>query len=145
MESKWESRWFWFCIDLITNLRYFCIDFECSLFFSYHQKFRLQGHKEFAKTLGLNSDLLLTSHVAAKLNGYLVGVGGVKQFKAEVASLGLQESQKDYVLHYVRKNENSGLSCWNYSWHYKCIENFVTLILFPNLLNHLSPCNIYLA
>lgn len=80
-------------------------------FFSYHQKYRLQGHKEFVKTLGLSSDLLLASHIAAKLNGYLVGVGGVKQFKAEVGSFGLDDAQKDYVLHYVKKNENAGLSC----------------------------------
>lgn len=64
------------------------------------------------KTLGLNnSSLLLTSYVAAKLNGYLVGVGGVKQFQKEVNSLGLNDGQRDYVQHYVKKNENAGLSC----------------------------------
>lgn len=64
------------------------------------------------KKLGLNSsELLLTSHVAAKLNGYLVGVGGVKQFEKEVANLGLDDALRDYAHHYVKKNENAGLSC----------------------------------
>jgi len=46
----------------------------------YHQKYRLQSHKALCETLGLNPGLLQTSHVAAKLNGYLVGVGGVNNF-----------------------------------------------------------------
>lgn len=78
---------------------------------SYHQKFRLQSHKDFAKTLGLNSKLLLTSHVAAKLNGYLVGVGGLTQFEKEVDSLGLSKSQIEYVRENLIENEGAGLSC----------------------------------
>lgn len=81
------------------------------LHFSYHQKFRLQSHKNFAKTLELNSELLLKSFVAAKLNGYLVGVGGVKQFDTEVFDLGLNQSQIDYVRHFVEKYEGAGLYC----------------------------------
>lgn len=77
----------------------------------YHQKYRLQSHKDLVNTLGMNAELLQTSHVAAKLNGYLVGVGGVKQFLAEADSLGLNESQKEYVRHYVEKNEGGGLFC----------------------------------
>jgi len=77
----------------------------------YHQKYRLQSHKDLVETLGLNPELLQTSHVAAKLNGYLVGVGGVKQFLSEADSLGLNDSQKEYVRHYVEKNEGGGLFC----------------------------------
>lgn len=77
----------------------------------YHQKYRLQSHKDLVQTLGLNAELLQTSHVAAKLNGYLVGVGGVKQFLAEADSLGLNDSQKEYVRHYVEENEGGGLFC----------------------------------
>lgn len=102
---------------------------------SYHQKYRLQGHRDFAKELGLNSKLLQTSHVAARLNGwianarsdrwrkidntfsilsfsYLVGVGGVKQFKEEAESLGLSKKQIEYVTKYVEKHEGGGLYCW---------------------------------
>lgn len=81
------------------------------MFFSYHQKFRLQSHKDFAKTLGLNSKLLQTSHVAAKLNGYLVGVGGLKQFEKEVNSFGLTKPQIEYVKENLIENEGGGLSC----------------------------------
>lgn len=88
---------------------------------SYHQKYRLQSHKDLAETLGMNAELLQTSHVAAKLNGYLVGVGGVKQFSAEADSLGLNDSQKEYVRHHVEKNEGGGLFCWRTSIN-RCIN-----------------------
>lgn len=80
--------------------------------YSYHQKYRLQAqHKALYETLGMNAELLQTSYVAAKLNGYVVGVGGVKQFDAEADSLGLNESQKAYVRHHVEQNEGGGLFC----------------------------------
>lgn len=71
----------------------------------------MQEHKNFAKTLGLNSEQLLNSYVAAKLNGYLVGVGGVKQFDMEASDLGLTQSQIEYVRHFVEKYEGTGLHC----------------------------------
>lgn len=77
-----------------------------SLDFSYHQKYVLQCHEGLVKQLGLNSKLLQTSHVAAKLNSYLAGVGGEKQFLEEAQHLGLNKKQTDYVLQYLRKNEN---------------------------------------
>lgn len=89
-----------------------CFEFQQSIFTSsYHQKYRLQGHKDLAQSLGLNSKLLQTSHVAARLNGYLVGVGGVKQFEKEANSLGLTPDQIKYVETYCRKHEGSGLFC----------------------------------
>lgn len=71
----------------------------------------MQSHKDLAETLHLTSELLLTSHVAAKLNGYLVGVGGMKQFLSEADKLGLNNTQKEYVRHYIEKNEGGGLFC----------------------------------
>jgi peptide-methionine (S)-S-oxide reductase len=49
---------------------------EASEFFpaeDYHQKYRLQAHRDLAKQIGIgsNSKLLQTSHVAARLNGFL--------------------------------------------------------------------------
>lgn len=64
------------------------------------------------KTLHLDEKLLKTSHVAARLNGYLVGVGGVKQYTDEASSLGLNAAQKEYVRHYVEENEGGNLYCW---------------------------------
>lgn len=85
--------------------------FHLILYFSYHQKFRLQAHKNFVKTLELNSELLLKSFVAAKLNGYLVGTGGMEQFNKEKDNLGLNQSQIDYVRHFIEKNKDAGLFC----------------------------------
>lgn len=95
-------NFFIFCV-------FFCFSFSHA--YSYHQKYYLQNHKDLAKTLGLDEKLLRTSHVAARLNGYLVGVGGVKQFLEESSSLGLNEAQKEYVRHYVEENEGGNLYC----------------------------------
>lgn len=80
--------------------------------YSYHQKYRLQSHKDLAESLGMTPELLQTSYVAAKLNGYLVGVGGVEQFQKEADNFGLTPSQKEYVRHHVEENEGGGLFCW---------------------------------
>ncbi|XP_011564039.3 peptide methionine sulfoxide reductase [Plutella xylostella] len=77
----------------------------------YHQKYRLQGHKDLCKSLGLDSAKLQTSHLAARLNGYLVGVGGMNQFEKEVAKLGLSDEQAEYVRRELKRNEGGGLMC----------------------------------
>ncbi|XP_065360759.1 peptide methionine sulfoxide reductase isoform X1 [Calliphora vicina] len=77
----------------------------------YHQKYRLQGHRDLCETFNLNSTLLRSSYVATKLNGYLAGVGGVEQFKREVEQMGLTPTQKDYCNYYIEKNEGQGLYC----------------------------------
>ncbi|XP_067613158.1 peptide methionine sulfoxide reductase isoform X2 [Eurosta solidaginis] len=77
----------------------------------YHQKYRLQGHKDLAATLDLNAKLLRTSFIATKLNGYLAGVGGIKQFKEELDTFGMTPSQKEYCLYHVEQNEGAGLYC----------------------------------
>lgn len=86
--------------------------FFLNFLFSYHQKYYLQSHKDLAKTLSLDEKLLKSSHVAARLNGYLVGVGGVQQFLSESASLGLNQAQQDYIQHFVEENEGGNLYCW---------------------------------
>ncbi|KAI5637123.1 peptide methionine sulfoxide reductase domain-containing protein [Phthorimaea operculella] len=77
----------------------------------YHQKYRLQGHKDLCRSLGLDSAKLQTSHLAARLNGYLVGVGGMAQFDQEVGKLGLSEKQAEYVRREIERNEGGGLAC----------------------------------
>ncbi|PZC75712.1 hypothetical protein B5X24_HaOG205686 [Helicoverpa armigera] len=77
----------------------------------YHQKYRLQGHKDLCRSLGLDSSKLQTSHLAARLNGYLVGVGGRTQFEQEVQRLGLTEKQAEYVRRELERNEGGGLAC----------------------------------
>lgn len=80
--------------------------------FSYHQKYRLQQHKDLCKNLGLISgDNFINSHVAAKLNGYVVGQGGVEQFDSEAQKLGLDVAAINYVRQLVIKYEGQGLRC----------------------------------
>lgn len=81
--------------------------------FSYHQKYRLQQHRDLTKLLGLNSlEDLVSSHIAARLNGYVVGRGGVKQFDAEAPKLGINEELATEIRKYVAKHEGQGLFCW---------------------------------
>ncbi|XP_058462848.1 peptide methionine sulfoxide reductase-like isoform X2 [Malaya genurostris] len=68
---------------------------------SSNQKYRLQGHVDMTQGLGLTPDLLMTSHVAARLNGYLAGCGDLEQFETETEYLGLSEEQIQYVKNYL--------------------------------------------
>lgn len=65
------------------------------------------------KNLGLlTKEDLVKSHVAARLNGYVVGQGGIDQFDAEASKLGLDEAAIKYVRQLVIKYEGQGLHCW---------------------------------
>ncbi|KAH8397000.1 hypothetical protein KR215_007240 [Drosophila sulfurigaster] len=77
----------------------------------YHQKYRLQGHKDLAASLNLSPQLLQSSYVATKLNGYLAGVGGIEQFKSEADTLGLTPTQRQYCNYHIEQNEGQGLYC----------------------------------
>lgn len=96
-----------------THFPLYVLIFLIYLYFSYHQKYRLQAHKKLASEIGISpsaSKLLQTSHIAAKLNGYLVGVGGAKQFDEEAKDLGLNDRQIEYVMKHLKDNEG-GLTC----------------------------------
>ena len=81
-------------------------------FYSYHQKYRLQQHTWLMEAVGLKrGSILKSSHLAARLNGYIVGFGGVAQFDSEVSRLGLDEKTAEYVRKYVVKFEGHGLFC----------------------------------
>lgn len=72
----------------------------------------MQQHQSLCKDLGLNSgEDLINSHVAARLNGYVVGQGGIDQFDAEASKLRLDESAIKYVRQLVIKYEGQGLHC----------------------------------
>lgn len=79
---------------------------------SYHQKYRLQDHPWLLETLGItNSELLRTSPIAAKLNGYLAGAVSYEQFKEDLPRLGFSEKVVEYVSKIVIEKQNSGLYC----------------------------------
>lgn len=50
--------------------------------------------------------------MAARLNGYVVGQGGIDQFDAETSKLGLDDAAIKYVRQLVIKYEGQGLHCW---------------------------------
>ncbi|XP_050533926.1 peptide methionine sulfoxide reductase isoform X2 [Daktulosphaira vitifoliae] len=78
----------------------------------YHQKYRLQQHKSLCRDLGLLTGAdFINSHVAARLNGYVVGQGGIKQFDQEAKQLGLDEISIKYIRQLVIKYEGQGLTC----------------------------------
>lgn len=61
--------------------------------------------------MGLTADQLQTSHVATRLNGYVIGLGGIEQFNKEAEKLGLTEKMADYVRALLKKYEGGNLSC----------------------------------
>ena len=54
---------------------------------------------------GASDVALQSSHVAARLNGYVVGAGGAAQFEQEVANLGLSPAAAEYVGKLVREHQ----------------------------------------
>lgn len=81
------------------------------LFSSYHQKYRLQEHSWLCEILGLTPTLLQTSQIAARLNGYLVGVGKSENLDKDIKKFGLPENVADYVRTRFRENEGGSLYC----------------------------------
>ena len=65
---------------------------------SYHQKYMLQHHPWLLESLNINpGEQLISSHVAARLNGYIGGYGKHSDFSAEGPKLGLNEKMIEYV------------------------------------------------
>merc|ERR1712137_479700 len=64
----------------------------------YHQKYMLQHHPWLLESLNINpGEQLISSHVAARLNGYIGGYGKHSDFSAEGPKLGLNEKMVEYV------------------------------------------------
>lgn len=71
----------------------------------------MQQHKDLCSELGIKGNLLKTSHVAARLNGYVIGQATEKQFEDEAPKLGLSKDTIDYVREYVKKYQGQGFVC----------------------------------
>lgn len=63
----------------------------------YHQKYRLRAHTYMEDSLKLSDNQMKTSHIAARLNGWLSGYGSLEQFEKEKSSLGLDSKQIEYM------------------------------------------------
>ncbi|KAJ8911421.1 hypothetical protein NQ315_005954 [Exocentrus adspersus] len=77
----------------------------------YHQKYRLQAHSWLCEDLGLTPELLQSSHVAARLNGYIVGVGKEDDYEKDIAKLGLSDKIANYVRRHLKENAGGNLYC----------------------------------
>jgi peptide-methionine (S)-S-oxide reductase len=77
---------------------------------NYHQKYLLRRHPSLVNSLGLNDKQLITSHVAAKLNGFVGGYGSVEQFNAEAKSLGLSNEQTEYIRNAMKSGPTAACS-----------------------------------
>lgn len=72
---------------------------------SYHQKYILQTyHKALFRSLNLSNKELITSHVAARLNGYVCGYGSLEVFNEECQELSLPPDWIDYVRKQIKTN-----------------------------------------
>lgn len=71
----------------------------------YHQKYLLQQHPWLVKAMNINPGTqMITSHVAARVNGYIGGYGKVSDFEAECSKLGLNEKMAEYIKTQLRRN-----------------------------------------
>lgn len=78
----------------------------------YHQKYRLQNHPWLIEIAGLTSgEILRTSPLAAKLNGYIAGAGTLVQLEQDLPYLGLTEKAAQYLKKYMIENQGNGLYC----------------------------------
>jgi len=68
----------------------------------YHQKYMLRHHQGLLKSLAVSPKEIISSHVTARLNGYLGGFGMLKNLELEMENLGLNEEQQEYVRNKVK-------------------------------------------
>ncbi len=63
----------------------------------------LQHHPWLCEAIGVDpGDDLVSSHVAARLNGYIGGYGKADDFKAEASKIGLNDKMVEYVIKQMR-------------------------------------------
>jgi len=70
---------------------------------NYHQKYLLRKHEWLVHALNLTDDKeMITSRVAARINGYVGGYGDETAFEEEKSLLNLTDEVYDYVLEEIR-------------------------------------------
>ncbi|XP_069113298.1 peptide methionine sulfoxide reductase-like [Argopecten irradians] len=70
---------------------------------NYHQKYILRQHYQVLDKLNLSDKAIITSHVAARLNGYLGGYGSMEQFDQECSNFGLSEKTLSIIRTQIQK------------------------------------------
>jgi len=78
----------------------------------YHQKYKLQAHRNIVKALNLTSySDLIDSPIASKMNGYLGGYGTVKTLKEDIKSLKIPDKVAPILISIVERNQGPHGSC----------------------------------
>lgn len=79
--------------------------------FSYHQKYRLQRFKQVCNDIGLTPNLLQTSHIACRLNGYVAGIGKHEDVLKDIQQFNLPTNVGKFVLDEHKANIGGTLYC----------------------------------
>ena len=74
-----------------------------SLLSRYHQKYLLRQQRDILKALNLTDEELVTSHAAARLNGYCGGYGSKVELEKELPSFNLPTNIQDRVRNIVAR------------------------------------------
>jgi len=77
----------------------------------YHQKYLLRRNSRIFNSLNLTDPQVITSHVAARLNGYVNGHGRMADLLNEIGSWKLNEKQEELVRDAVANQKFSGAFC----------------------------------
>ena len=63
------------------------------------------------QSLNLTDEQVITSHVAARLNGYLNGIGNLKSLLEEIYTWNLNEQQNNAIISIVENPKCVGAAC----------------------------------
>jgi len=69
----------------------------------YHQKFELRNQTKILKALELTDEQLISSTIAARINGYVGGCGTLESLMKEIDSFGLPKNLKNHLIGMVKK------------------------------------------
>uniref|UniRef100_A0A1B6IQE4 peptide-methionine (S)-S-oxide reductase n=1 Tax=Homalodisca liturata TaxID=320908 RepID=A0A1B6IQE4_9HEMI len=95
--------------EVLTRIEPFEIFYDAE---GYHQKFYVQHHPWLCAKLELDdTDCLLNSTLAARLNAWVTGVGSLSQIEEEAPKLGLDETTVEYVRRFFIKYQNRSHTC----------------------------------
>jgi len=72
----------------------------------YHQKWKLRKQTNILKALKLNDEQLISSTIAARINGYVGGCGTLESLMKEIDSFGLPQHLKNDLISIVKRWEH---------------------------------------